>query len=108
YLLNEGYAKTFKELMETTDWDSYGVGNYEKCADCMVHCGFEPTAVAHAIKNPFAALKVALFGVETEKPMVPDIPLDNQRPAEYAYSAHVEEKLNEILETEKGPQQAAA
>ncbi len=32
YLLNEGYAKTFKELMETTDWDSYGVGNYEKCA----------------------------------------------------------------------------
>jgi hypothetical protein len=45
YLLNEGYAKTFKELMETTDWDSYGVGNYEKCADCMVHCGYEASAV---------------------------------------------------------------
>ena len=37
YLLGEGYAKTFNELMETTDWDAYGTGNYEKCADCMVH-----------------------------------------------------------------------
>ena len=44
YLLGEGYAKTFKELMETTDWDSYGTGRYEKCANCMAHCGYEPTA----------------------------------------------------------------
>ena len=44
YLLGEGYAKTFKELMDTTDWDSYGTGRYEKCADCMAHCGYEPTA----------------------------------------------------------------
>jgi len=35
YLLGEGYAKTFRELMETTDWDSYGTGKYEKCANCM-------------------------------------------------------------------------
>jgi hopanoid biosynthesis associated radical SAM protein HpnH len=108
YLLNEGYAKTFKELMEETDWDAFGVGNYEKCANCMVHSGFEPTAVAHAVKNPLAAMKVALFGVETEKPMAPDIPLDKQRPAEFTYSAHVEEKLSEILETEKGAEQATA
>ncbi len=45
YLVGEGYTKTFKELMEDTEWDNYGVGNYEKCADCMVHCGFEGTAV---------------------------------------------------------------
>jgi hypothetical protein len=44
YLLGEGYAKTFKELMETTDWETYGTGKYEKCADCMAHCGYEPTA----------------------------------------------------------------
>ncbi|HEY6329864.1 MAG TPA: adenosyl-hopene transferase HpnH [Blastocatellia bacterium] len=46
YLLNEGYAKTFKELLDTTDWGNYGYrsGN-PKCADCMVHCGFEQTAV---------------------------------------------------------------
>ena len=45
YLLGEGYVKTFKELIEGTDWDKYGVGKYEKCQDCMVHCGFEPSAV---------------------------------------------------------------
>ena len=48
YLLQEGYASTFRELMETTDWQAYGrrSGN-EKCRDCMVHCGHEPTAVDH-------------------------------------------------------------
>ena len=52
YLLGEGYAKTFKELMEDTDWDSYGTGNYEKCADCMVHCGYEATAVSRDDPTP--------------------------------------------------------
>jgi len=48
YLLQDGYAATFRELMETTEWERYGrrSGN-EKCQDCMVHCGFEPTAVHH-------------------------------------------------------------
>ncbi|MBI4212111.1 MAG: adenosyl-hopene transferase HpnH, partial [Deltaproteobacteria bacterium] len=45
YLLGEGYAKTFDELMQTTEWDRYGTGRHEKCANCMVHCGYEPTAV---------------------------------------------------------------
>ena len=46
YLLGEGYARRpSRELMETTEWDRYGTGNYEKCADCMVHCGYEGTAV---------------------------------------------------------------
>ncbi len=53
YLLGEGYAKTFKELMETTDWDRYGTGNYEKCADCMVHSGYEATAVAETVRKPW-------------------------------------------------------
>jgi hopanoid biosynthesis associated radical SAM protein HpnH len=108
YLLNEGYAQTFKELMEETDWDSYGVGNYEKCADCMVHSGFEASAVNHAFKNPFAALKVALFGVNTEGPFAPDIPLDKQRPAEFAYTAQIERQLGDLIEAEKTPKQAAA
>ena len=59
YLLGEGYAKTFKELMDDTEWDKYGVGNYEKCADCMVHCGFEATAVTDMIRHPLKALAVA-------------------------------------------------
>ena len=52
YLLGEGFTSTFKELMETTDWDAYGTGNYEKCADCMVHCGYEATAVVDAGEAP--------------------------------------------------------
>ena len=45
YLLQDGYATTFKELIETTDWDRYGTGRNEECADCMVHCGYEASAV---------------------------------------------------------------
>ena len=43
--------------MEETDWDSYGTGNYEKCADCMVHCGYEATAVDDAVRHPLKALE---------------------------------------------------
>ncbi len=81
YLLGEGYAKTFKELMESTDWDKYGVGNYEKCADCMVHSGFEASAVTDAFSHPLKMLKIAVEGVRTDGPMKPDIALDKQRPA---------------------------
>jgi hopanoid biosynthesis associated radical SAM protein HpnH len=96
YLLGEGYAKSFKELMETTDWDRYGTGNYEKCADCMVHSGFEATAVVDAVKHPLKALGVALRGVRTEGEMAPEIPLDKQRPAEYVFSRHVEDALKSM------------
>jgi hopanoid biosynthesis associated radical SAM protein HpnH len=52
YLLQEGYASTFQELMETTRWDQYGrkSGN-PKCRDCMVHCGYEATAVDHTFSS---------------------------------------------------------
>ncbi len=97
YLIGEGYAPSFKALMEETDWDGYGTGNYEKCADCMVHCGYEPTAVADTVAHPLKALRVALRGVDTEKPMVPDIPLDNQRQAEFVF----EKLAAELGESEK-------
>jgi hopanoid biosynthesis associated radical SAM protein HpnH len=96
YLLGEGYAKTFQELMDDTAWDDYGVGNYEKCADCMVHSGFEATAVADTVRNPLKAAMVTLKGVNTSKPMVQDISLENQRPADFVFSSHVEKKLAEI------------
>ena len=85
YLLNEGYAQTFAELMAETAWDRYGTGNYEKCADCMVHCGYEATAVNDTISHPLKALAVALRGPKTDAPMAPDIALDNQRPAEFVF-----------------------
>jgi len=47
YLLQDGYTETFKELIETTKWEEYGVASGNpKCANCMVSCGYEPTAVA--------------------------------------------------------------
>lgn len=64
YLLQEGYARSFQELMEETDWDAYGrkSGN-PSCADCMVHCGFEPTAVDHTFGSwtGFATTAKAFF-----------------------------------------------
>jgi hopanoid biosynthesis associated radical SAM protein HpnH len=101
YLIGEGYAKTYKELMETTQWDSYGVGNYEKCADCMVHSGFEATAVQDAVRHPLKALKVALMGVRTEGPMAPEISTSRQRPAQYVFADHVARKIEEIDQSER-------
>ena len=94
YLLAEGYAPSFQSLMEETDWNSYGTGNYEKCADCMVHCGYEPTAVLDTLNHPLKALKTALFGVNTEKKMAPEIPLAGQRQAEYIFEDVIEDALN--------------
>ncbi|MGN6582787.1 MAG: adenosyl-hopene transferase HpnH [Rhizobiaceae bacterium] len=96
YLLGEGYARSFRELMEETDWDAYGTGNYEKCADCMVHSGYEATAVMDTVRHPLKALAVTLRGIDTEGPLAPEIPLDGQRPAQYPFATHVQKKLAEI------------
>jgi hopanoid biosynthesis associated radical SAM protein HpnH len=110
YLLGEGYAKTFTELMETTDWDSYGTGAYEKCANCMAHCGYEATAAEAMFKSPLTAIKVALRGPRTDGPMAPEIPLDNQRPAQYIFSDQVQQRLSEIraAEAQEKARKAAA
>ena len=107
-MLGEGYTKTFNELMTETDWDSYGTGNYEKCADCMVHCGYEASAVQDAVAHPLKALAVSLRGVRTEGDMVPEIRLDRQRPAQFVFSQHVERKLDEIQRTKSETELAAA
>jgi hypothetical protein len=89
-------VKTFRELMETTDWDAYGTGRYEKCANCMAHCGYEPTAAEASFANPFKSLWIAFRGVRTEGPMAPEIPLDRQRPAQYVFTRHVDQMLAKI------------
>ena len=45
YLMSDGYVKTYQELVETTDWEAYGRGRDPRCANCMAHCGYEPSAV---------------------------------------------------------------
>jgi hopanoid biosynthesis associated radical SAM protein HpnH len=64
YLMSEGdYAKTYKELIETTDWSKYGKksGN-PKCQNCMCHCGWEPTAVNDMMARPGAAVAALARG----------------------------------------------
>ncbi|WP_416896232.1 MAG: adenosyl-hopene transferase HpnH [Minwuia sp.] len=107
YLLNEGYVSTFRELMEETEWEAYGTGNYEKCADCMVHCGYEATAVQDMVKNPLKGLKVALKGIRTEGPMAPEINLENQRPAEYVFDRLVSQADKPGSKAEAGASDAA-
>jgi len=108
YLLNEGYAKTFKELMETTDWDSYGTGNYEKCADCMAHCGYEPTAVSDAVRNPLKAAWTALRGPKTAGEMAPEIPLEGQRPARFVFDKLVAGAMQDMHANRDEPRRAKA
>jgi hypothetical protein len=108
YLLGEGYAETFAELMEETDWDSYGVGNYEKCANCMVHSGFEATAVIDSIKRPLTALKVTLRGARVKGPMAPEVPLNKQRPAEFVFSSQVARRVAALRSSETKSERVAA
>ena len=59
YLMGDGYTKTYKELLETTDWDKYGRGKDPRCDNCMAHCGYEPTAVvatASSLKQSLRAM----------------------------------------------------
>jgi hopanoid biosynthesis associated radical SAM protein HpnH len=108
YLLGEGYATSFKELMTSTDWDKYGTGNYEKCADCMVHSGYEATAVTHAVTHPLKALGVSLRGIKTEGAMAPEISLDHQRPAEFVFSRHVQDAMDRLSHPKPGDKLAGA
>ena len=75
-LVNEGYAKTYKELIDETEWDNYGAGINPKCDNCMAHCGYEGTAVNDSFKNPLKLLGLSLNGgPKTEGSMAPELPI---------------------------------
>jgi hopanoid biosynthesis associated radical SAM protein HpnH len=62
YLMSDGYASSYRELLEQTDWDRYGRGKDPRCDNCMAHCGYEPTAVNEMVRAPHRALRAALRG----------------------------------------------
>jgi hopanoid biosynthesis associated radical SAM protein HpnH len=62
YLLADGYAKTYRELIETTEWDKFGRGKDPRCAQCMAHCGYEPTAVIATMGSLKESLRAAVGG----------------------------------------------
>lgn len=91
YLIGEGYARTFRELMEETDWNRYGRRSCnEKCRDCMVHVGFEPSSVDYTFDSLRGFLRTARTAI-TGKIRLRDINrpifVPANRPAKSAASA---------------------
>ncbi|MEX2139210.1 MAG: adenosyl-hopene transferase HpnH [Pirellulales bacterium] len=78
YLLDDGYVATFRELMETTAWDCYGrASGNPRCQDCMVHCGYEPSAVAAtfgSLRGLFATARITFFPAKATTVGLPDGP----------------------------------
>jgi len=74
-LVGEGYAPTFSALINETKWENYGSGKNPKCTNCMVHCGYEATAVSDTFKHPLKALSVFLKGPKTFGEMAPELPV---------------------------------
>ncbi len=72
YLLDEGYVSTFQELMELTEWDNYGrASGNPKCANCMVHSGYEATAVQQTFttwRGFWKTASLVLFGARNTTP----------------------------------------
>lgn len=60
YLMSDGYTETYQELIETTDWESYGRGRDPRCENCMAHCGYEPTAVFATMKSLRESIRAAV------------------------------------------------
>ena len=60
YLMADGYASSYQELLATTDWDKYGRGKDPRCANCMAHCGYEPSAVTATMKSPRESLRATI------------------------------------------------
>lgn len=73
-LVGEGYAPSYRSLIDDTPWEKYGTGRNPKCDNCMMHCGYEMTAVDDTFAHPLKAAKVALFGPRTDGPMAPELP----------------------------------
>ena len=88
YLLGEGYVDSFKKLMEETDWEKYGTGNYDKCSDCMAHCGYEASAVSDVFKNPLKAI--------TDGEMAKEIDLSKSRDPDFVFDSHVQKMMKQI------------
>ena len=62
YLLDDGYVATYRELVEETDWSAFGRGNDPRCANCMAHCGYEPSAVFATVGSLRESLRAVVGG----------------------------------------------
>jgi hopanoid biosynthesis associated radical SAM protein HpnH len=60
YLMADGYASSYQELIETTEWENYGRGKDPRCANCMAHCGYEPSAVTATMQSPRESIRATV------------------------------------------------
>jgi hopanoid biosynthesis associated radical SAM protein HpnH len=60
YLMDDGYAETYQKLIDETDWEAYGRGRDPRCANCMAHCGYEPTAVMATMGSLKESIRAAV------------------------------------------------
>jgi hopanoid biosynthesis associated radical SAM protein HpnH len=102
YLLQDGYAESYKELMETTEWASYGTesGN-PQCANCMVHCGYEPTSVDDTFGSlrGFADTVKATFSLYPDKDALND--LDREVRPVHSYNPLIQIESNAAPQAEE-------
>jgi hypothetical protein len=74
----------------------------------MAHCGYEPTAAQAMMEHPLQAAMIAWKGVKTEGPMAPEIPLADQRPAQYVFDSQVQLTLSQMRANEAREKAAKA
>jgi hopanoid biosynthesis associated radical SAM protein HpnH len=106
YLLSdEGYADTYKSLIDDTEWDKYGVGKNPRCDNCMAHCGFEGTAVNDAFSHPLKALLASIRGPRVAGPMAPDLPIRYSEKARYPTIASI--PIEQVQRARREPEDIA-
>jgi hopanoid biosynthesis associated radical SAM protein HpnH len=109
YLLSdEGYADTYKSLIEDTEWDKYGVGKNPRCDNCMAHCGFEGTAVNDAFSHPVKALMTSLRGPRVTGPLAPELPILYSESARLRYATVASVPVAEVKRINRETEGAGA
>ncbi len=105
YLLQEGYTETFQQLLDETEWDKYGrASGNPKCQNCMVHCGYEPTAVDATFgtwSGFWGTVKATFLGVNSERGkniVLPPVTEFNETSAEDPTLETTERKLLEEVD----------
>ncbi len=98
-LVDDGYAETYQELMETTQWDNYGTGRNPKCDNCMAHCGYEGTAVEDTFAHPLRALQVFAFGPKLHGPLAPELPIVHGGGVTGAFTQDAKVSVDDVRQT---------
>ncbi|HEX7009084.1 MAG TPA: adenosyl-hopene transferase HpnH [Phycisphaeraceae bacterium] len=104
YLLQDGYVDTFEELMNQTAWENYGRGSGNPaCQQCMVHCGYEPSAVNHTFtrfSGLWGTIKAMIFNTYANPQALKELEEESKKPhGPLAQLQHITIDGKPVLET---------